>query len=833
MNAYFSIPARYLMGRKLRTFLTTLAVVFGVTVVLAVNMMMPTIWAALNASEMGVTGQVDMTVTSATGAPFPASVLDKVAQTSGVAAAAPAFQRPVTLPAGTNTPQFDLIGLDPTRAETVRYYQVSSGRFLNAGETDGAVVTQGLAQAMNLHPGDKLSLPTPGGLVNLTVVGIFAKQTGEQVLVPLQTAQRMYDASGQVTAIDVILAAGTDRDSVKMALLNNLGSAYSVGSAAANSAFAQDIALGGVIFNIVGILTLFMGAFLIFNTFRTLVVERRHDIGMLRAVGATRGTITRLILVESALQGVVGTAIGLVLGYLLGVSAISGLQGLMDQYVRIRLGTPVLPLDAVILAVVLGIGMTMLAGLLPALNAGRVPVLVALRGDGGEVQKRRASIGNIIGAGLAIIGVVLLFVGDARMATLGGVLILTGLVMLAPLLLHPIARALEPVTRWMFSREGLIAEGNMERNPGRSAITMSALMIALAIIVALWGVFSSIQDSYIKNLQKSLGADILLLPPSLGVWTGDVGVTNEFEQKLAQIPGVGNVAGLSYTPAQANGTSVQLMGFDPVAYPKVSSVMFTEGNDGTYAQLANGRTAIASGILASSLGVKVGDSVSLRTTGGAQSYRIVGIGAEFSSMKIATLYISKQNMAADFSSPEDLVVMANLAPGANAEAVRASVEKLVQSYPQLTLYWGADYRAQAAKELEQLFSAFFVILIVFAVPSVLGLINTLAINVLERTREIGVLRAIGATRGQVRRLVLAESLLLSMVGTVLGLLAGLALGYALVTFIGATVYATTYYFPVVGVLVTISLAIVIALLASALPARQAARVKIVQALQYE
>jgi putative ABC transport system permease protein len=132
-----------------------------------------------------------------------------------------------------------------------------------------------------------------------------------------------------------------------------------------------------------------------------------------------------------------------------------------------------------------------------------------------------------------------------------------------------------------------------------------------------------------------------------------------------------------------------------------------------------------------------------------------------------------------------------------------------------------------------LFSAFYVILIALIIPSALGLINTLAINVLERTREIGVLRAIGATRAQVRRLVVAESLLLAMVGTALGLLAGIALGYALVTYIGASVYATTYYFPVGGILLTIALALIMALLASVLPARQAARIKIIQALQYE
>jgi len=275
------------------------------------------------------------------------------------------------------------------------------------------------------------------------------------------------------------------------------------------------------------------------------------------------------------------------------------------------------------------------------------------------------------------------------------------------------------------------------------------------------------------------------------------------------------------------------MGLDPATYPKVSSIMFTNGDDSTYTQLSNGRNVILTGILASALKAKVGDNITLQTANGEQTYHVVGIGADFTSMKISAMYIAKQNMAADFGSEDDVMVMANLAKGADPATVKASIANLLQAYPQLTLYWGADFRAQTAAELDQLFGAFYFILVALIIPSILGLINTLAINVLERTREIGVLRAIGATRGQIRRLVVVEAILLAMVGTSLGLVAGVALGYGLVSYIGATVYATSYYFPFVGVLLAIPLAFAMALLASVLPARQAARIKIVQALQYE
>jgi putative ABC transport system permease protein len=210
------------------------------------------------------------------------------------------------------------------------------------------------------------------------------------------------------------------------------------------------------------------------------------------------------------------------------------------------------------------------------------------------------------------------------------------------------------------------------------------------------------------------------------------------------------------------------------------------------------------------------------------------LGTDYLGAKVNTLYISKDNMATDFGRADDIMVMASLAPEADAAAVKAGVEALLQSYPQLTLYWGADWVADQVQYLDQLFAAYYVIFIALMIPSVLGLINTLAINVLERTREIGVLRAVGATRGQIRRLIVAESLLLGMAGTALGLLTGLALGYGFTNVFGKLFSSSAVYsFPLAGILFAIALAMIMALLASVLPARQAARVKIVQALQYE
>jgi putative ABC transport system permease protein len=830
VNTYITIPARYLAGRKLRTVLTTLAIVFGVAVVFAVNMLLPGFTGALEASQLGVTGQADMTVTNATGGPFSQNVLGTVAQTNGVAAAAPVFQQTVSLPSG-SIASFDAIGLDPTRAETVRFYRMTDGRFLNGDDKQAAVVSYHLAQALGLHVGDTYKMPTPQGQVDVNIVGTFNTQGTDQMLLPLSTAQQLFSAPGQITSIDVAKVASANRDTVEQALQEKLGSGYHVGSPVTSNALAQDLQLGLVFFNIFGILTLFMGAFLIFNTFRTVVVERRHDIGMLRAVGATRGTITRLILVESALQGIVGTAIGLVLGFLLGYALTVAFQSVLDQFIRTRLEV-VVPPEAFVLAIVLGIGMTLLAGLLPAINAGRVPVLAALRQEQVEPARRRASIGAIVGGALIVLGIAGLFTGNSSIATLGGVLILVGLVMVTSLLINPIARVLDPVVRRVFSSEGQLAEGNLQRNPSRASITISALTIALAVIVSLFATLTSIENAYVDRLNKSTGADILLLPPNIVTWNSDVGVGKDFEQKLAQVPGVGDISGLSYAPSKVKSLDIQMLGLDPTTYPTVSGLTFDKG-DGTYTQLNNGRTAFMNGILATALGVQPGDEVPVQTPNGVQNYKIEAIGTDYLGSKTDTIYTSKQNLANDFNVTDDIMLMANLQKGADSAAAKAGVQNLLQQYPQLTLNWGADWRKSTQDLLDQLFLGLYIALAALMIPSVLGLINTLAINVLERTREIGVLRAIGTTRGQIRRMIVAESLLLGVAGTVLGLLSGLALGYALTGAVGSSFYKVAFSVPVGPIIFAVVVALLMTLLASVLPARQAARVKIVQALQYE
>ena len=255
-----------------------------------------------------------------------------------------------------------------------------------------------------------------------------------------------------------------------------------------------------------GFLTLAMGGFIIFNTFRTIVAERRHDIGMLRAIGANRATIVGLVLTEGLVQGIVGTAIGIGLGYLLGLVIAAGTSPIMKQFMNIEMSAVVEP-SLVVVSIVLGVGVTLFAGLLPAFSASRVTPMEALRPSLSEVMQRISRVGTIVGAVMIVIAIVGLISGNFTLVALGGLLFLVGLVLVAPALVKPIANLFGALLALIFAREGTgeLAQGNLTRQPSRAAITASATMIGLAIVVGAGGMMFSIIGTVMDMFRQIAG----------------------------------------------------------------------------------------------------------------------------------------------------------------------------------------------------------------------------------------------------------------------------------------------------------------------------------------
>jgi putative ABC transport system permease protein len=565
------------------------------------------------------------------------------------------------------------------------------------------------------------------------------------------------------------------------------------------------------------------------------VSERRHDIGMLRAIGADRSTILGIFMVQSLIQGALGTAAGLALGYLITLAALAAYVPLMKNILRVsETISPSYSLSTWVMAIGMGMGVTVLGAVIPARQAARVTPLEALRPQVAEVEERQRSRWVLVGWAMLATSVPLLLIRQPLSVGLGATFALLGLVMVAPSLIKPLSRALSFLVQPFSPATADLASSNVTRQPGRAAATASAILVSLAVVIAMLGLITSLYAGFFDYLDKSLGSDFVLIPQGLLLGGGNVGADQALVQRIAETPGVGDVATLRLGMARVGTGQVQVVGIDPVTYPKVASFTFSAGaNEADLAKLAKGRAVLVNGIYAAQHGVTTGQRLSFETPNGIKNYTVAGIATDYLNAKLATVYVSQKNLAEDFNVTTNVLVLANARPGTPLPVVKASLSRLLAGYPQFVLYDTQSFKASQSTIFANTLGVFYVLMGFFALPTLLALLNTLAISVLSRTREIGMLRAVGTTRGQVRGMVVAEALLLAAVGVLFGIIGGVALGYALVYAMNATGFVMPYYFPWAGIVVAAIAGFSFALLASIIPARTAAKLDIVTALHYE
>jgi putative ABC transport system permease protein len=793
---------------------------------------------------------VDMTVTHKSGSGFPMEVANKLEGITGIRASSALLERSVNLPANfiDGNPKktdritaLNLTGVTPEAAQSLHAYFVQApGRFLKAEDTSAAVISQTLADAYGVKTGETIKIPSVNGIETLTVVGILPSRSlpgNEEVLVPLAQAQAMTGQAGQITSIEVALTSMDEgkRNQTLAAIETALGNEYQVGALQSDSEMFASVRMGQAALNMFGVLSLFMGGFIIFNTFRTVIAERRRDIGMLRALGARRNTITGMILFEGLLQGSIGSGIGLILGYLFGAGVILLMQKPLSTFINLKMGAPIVSASLVVTSIMLGVGITLLAGLIPASNASRITPMDALRPSVAESKyKHSAGIGFIFG--LVMIGASLLALttGNMDFIFLGAVLFLIGLILVAPVILRPIAFVFGKLLALVYAREGTgdLAQGNLTRQTWRVVITASATMIGLAIVVALGGMTSSLSGMMDKIIHKSLASDYLFVPPSVSLWSSDIGSGPEFIDRLQAIPGVGDISNLRFAESAINGQKVSLLGIDPKTFPEVSGLDFMQGDESAYRSLVSGRSMIVNGAFLATIPVEVGGEVTLETPNGPQRYTVAAKASDLLNAKVVTAWISQANLAADFGRSDDVFIQLNLKPGINPESVEAQIRTVASDYPQYTVIAGKSYRTQLEQLLNGVFAGMYIMLAFLALPSLIAMLNTLTISVLERKREIGMLRAVGGTRKQVHRMVVAEAILLAAVGTAFGILAGIYLGYVIVRAM-ETIFPMAFSFPFAGILAGVATGLLFGGVAAIIPARQAARLQVVEALRYE
>lgn len=838
MNVSATLAWRYLRGRPGRTVLTTLAITLGVALIFGLNGMMPGLQEIFTNTLFGAAGQVDLTITSASNGTFDPSIADKVASVPGVSAVTPSLHRSIGMPNGSPVSVVALVGIDPRTASRVRTLNVSEGRMLTEGDTGQVVLGSDTAQTLGAHVGSIVRIPTVAGTQPLTVVGLLANgssPTAPEVYVTLPDAQRMTGTGGLIGTIEARFAPGADRAAVEAAVRRKLGSDYTVGGLSNESSLLASVQTANYMFTFFGVFALIMGGFIILNTFRTLVAERRHDIGMLRAIGADRRTILGIFMIQGLLQGVLGTFVGIVSGYLLTLLALTWYNPLLKSIAHINAKvTPQYTAATWISAIVLGIGVTVLSAVIPARQAANITPLEALRPQVAEVAERKQSIWVLVGWGLLAVSAPMLLSRQISLVMVGAFTVLLGLVLVAPVLIHPLATLLSWVVRPFSPATADLSSSNVTRQPGRAAATAAAILVSLALVVSILGVVTSIYAGFFDYINKSLGSDFVFIPNGLILGGAHVGADQSFVQRVTDAPGVGAVATMRLGQAQVKNNQIQVIGIDPVAYPKVASFTFSQGtSESDIGKLSNGRTMLVNSITSGQQGLKVGSRVPLETPNGMQYYTVVGVATDYLNAKLSTVYISQDNLEKDFNVTSNVLVLANAKPGAAKPAVKAALGRVVANYPQFVLYDSQSFKDSQTKIFSQSFIVFDILIAMFALPTLLALLNTLAISVLARTREIGMLRAVGTTRGQIRGMVVAESMLLAAVGVIFGIIGGVALGYGLVYAVNATMYVMPYYFPWGGIMVATIAGFTFALLASIIPSRTAAKLDIVAALHYE
>ena len=740
--------------------------------------------------------------------------------------------------------EINVAGVDPDDPDTsgISY---SAGRPVRRGRE--VELEENFTEDQSLEVGDGVRLATPRGIRRFELVGVFRFARtfgfGDEGFgrIPLAEARRVMDKPNGFDEITVVVQDGRLVADVRRAAAGAVGRGVDVTTPESRSDDVEEqLRALTVLLLFIAAMGLFVGAFLIFNSFQVTVVQRRREIGMLRTLGARRGQITRGILREAALLGVVGTALGVALGVGLAIALV---------YLMSEIGFPVGGLAvspaAIAVACVAGVVVTILGALHPAWRAGRTPPLRAVLGAADERRppsRPRAVLGALLtAAGLA--GVFVLASAEEipppiAAAGMGGVvLIFLGVALAAPVAIVPIVRVLSWPLRRAAPIQGRLASDSARANPGRTALTATGLMIGLALVTAFGALSSSFLGAITDEFDQSFARDYTVQPSGFSPGQGPQQTFSpELGRRLDRLPEAGVVTRerLFYSSRILNKADGLAFAFQPREYGRVDESTYGGGlsEEEVLPRVARGQVVIGDA-LAEDEGLEVGDTVTLRGSSDRRRVRVGGL-VETAIFGGQTVSMSLETMREVYGVTRDSSLAVKAASPEERAALEGRIERIVdRDFPQLQLLSNDELKGEIESRLDEQFGFFNALLLVAVVVSLFGVINTLSMNVLERTREIGVLRALGSSRWQVRLTIGQEGVLLCAVGALLGLAVGLALGYVFVRGVATIVPTVSYIAPVETVALVAAAGVVLGLLASVLPARRAARMNVVRALSYE
>jgi putative ABC transport system permease protein len=710
---------------------------------------------------------------------------------------------------------------------------------------DQIAINAGLAKAGGVKVGDRVGVLTPQSPTKqtFTIAGVYGfaggrdSQGGSQEIAFTQPmAQRlMLGATGLFSNVDLKSAPGMSDDAVRDRVAAELGSAYQVqtGKQLADANTAQLTSALKFFNNILigfAAVALFVSVFLILNTFSIIVAQRTRELALMRAMGASRRQVIGSVLLEAGVTGLVAAVLGLAAGVGIGALLAKLFSSLGGGGLELApLGIPV---AAWVGAFVVGVGVTVVAALIPALRASRIPPVAAMREA--STQDRPLTRITVFGAAVFALGATALGLGltdraggNDLWAILGGVLFaFIGTALLTPLVARPVSAAIGRLFAW--SVPGSLGRLNAGRNPRRTAITAAALMVGIALITGVNTVLTSAKASITKIADDQAHVDLIISGDPGG---GGPGVPPSYDRsvidKAAAMHGVKSATALYESDALLNGGHEYVGAFtDESVVPGMFSLTPAAGS---IASVADGQ-AIVDADSAQKQGLTVGSPLDIQLPRGEPLHlTLTGI---YNKSDLISGFMLPISAVQNFRSVQPDMGFIQVDPGASVATIKSQVDSLLADSPEVSVTDRNGYLAQQSASADQVLTMVQILLALAILIAVLGVINTLALSVLERTRELGLLRAIGLSRAQTMRMITVEAVVISAFGALLGLVVGTGLGAAVVRALkndGITELAL----PWTQLVTYLVLAGLVGVVAAALPAIRAARTNVLQAIAYE
>ena len=855
------VTFRSLGSRKGRVLLSTFGIILGVAAFLAIRVTNQTAIETVGQLFEDTSGKADLVVTTneTSRRDLTDKILNRAESTEGIEAAVPSVQARTELAENLASNQIDLgflginlsglllYGIDSSSESLVRDYQVVQGRLLNDELDAGEIVlVESYAVDNELQIGDWVQILTPVGVQDLKLVGLIARDGPGQInngsfgLVPIETLQTLFERGNELDQIDIVtsISGGNSQglEAVKSELQNRVGEDFTVIYPASQGERATQMLYGYQIgLNFLSGMALFVGVFLIYNAFSMTVVERTRELGFLRTVGITRWQITLQVLAEAILLGMIGSFIGVAFGLLLARGLAQFLSLLLEQEIAIT----ELTLELLGASLLLGLGVTLVAAFIPAFQAGRISPLAALRIRGTRREGWIIRFGWSLGVLLLLLSGYILVLNpfpydvQFRLGSLTVSSLFLGATLTIPVAVVIFEWILRPFISLFYGGSGQIGGRNIQRSKIRSTLTVAALMVGVSMILITRGMTNSFRSDLEGWIDAYIGGDLIVSsssPIRSLVW-----------RKLKTIDGVAAAAPVRYFEVSWNKTDgsnqdLTFMGLDPASYLDVTSIVFSDSQQDQQDALdrfSQGGAIFVSSVLSEMYDLQPGDTILLRTRYGLGEFDVAAVVVDFFNQG-QVIQGSWDDMRRLFLVDDANIILVKVEPGNSYSEIQRQIENAYGRRYNLSVASNKQLVDRAMSLLRQSYSLFDVLALIAMFVASLGVINTLTMNVMERIQEIGMLRSIGLTRGQVIKMILAEASLMGMVGGVMGLVLGVVL--TRIFLLGMTAmsgYKVTFIMPAASIIAGLFISLVVSQLAALFPARRAARTRILEAIHYE